>query len=310
MMSAGRVDTVRELRKQSNRIDEQARARSLGQSSIGEDGLRIYDKGSLDVEGGGNVNVRDGGKVIAFDGGQVLTLHPNGKASTWAGSFNDDGEPGYGFIVQRPDATDIFNATDRTSGSQVRIGSLPNPVYHFTVYSQHAGLFGDFSVSLISSGVFGVLVEARGGPVKLDSDTDDVRIVPHGATTVNGANCNLDPATGRVLRSSSSRRYKAHIQPLELDADTVLAMEPVTFTAANEEDSSRHVGLIAEQLDECGMGQFVTYDDEGPEAISYDRLTVALLAVAKNQQTRLESQQQQIDALSARLDALENTRDS
>ncbi|GAA5122157.1 hypothetical protein GCM10023339_40120 [Alloalcanivorax gelatiniphagus] len=50
----------------------------------------------------------------------------------------------------------------------------------------------------------------------------------------------------------------------------------------------RYVGFIAEELDELGLTAFVEYDDEGqPNAIAYDRLSVALLAVLKDQERRL-----------------------
>jgi hypothetical protein len=299
-------DTMRRQRELETAIQSQQTARTAEHTSIGKDGLRIFDKGNLTVDDGGNIHVNDGGQVNVRDGGQVITRHPNGIASTWAGSFVDDGEPGYGFLVQREDATDVFAATERASGTRVRFGNLPTPVTQFTVYSLHAGMFGDFSVSLISEGTFGVLVEARDGPINLTSTGGT--FISH-TTTGSSANCVIG-TDGLIQRSNvSSRRYKQEIQDAELDPGAVLQMRPRTWRDRGEAEKepntqSRYIGFIAEELHELGLGEFLGYDDQGrPDSIHYDRLTAAVIPVLKQQQLQLET-------LSARLDALEATNAS
>ena len=70
--------------------------------------------------------------------------------------------------------------------------------------------------------------------------------------------------------------------------------------AEDEGDLRRDVGFIAEELDELpSLRQFVQYNAEGePDAIEYDRLSVALLTLAK-------AQAEQLTAIEKRLDALE-----
>lgn len=105
-----------------------------------------------------------------------------------------------------------------------------------------------------------------------------------------------------VARSTSSRRYKREVQDVDIDPAAVLAMRGKSWRDRAEvhrdpDTARRHVGFIAEELDELGLAEFVTYDEQGrPDAIQYDRLSVGLLAV-------LQQQQQRIDALEARLDA-------
>lgn len=135
-------------------------------------------------------------------------------------------------------------------------------------------------------------------------------------------------ADGRVLRVTSSRRYKADIRDATYDTEAVLRLQPRSWLPgsmpascpdwlhsqhrdgqacpADQEPAQpdpaarRQVGFIAEELDELGLSDFVEYDDQGrPDAIFYDRLTVALVPL-------LRSQQQQIDTLTERLDAIEN----
>lgn len=51
----------------------------------------------------------------------------------------------------------------------------------------------------------------------------------------------------------------------------------------------RHVGLIAEDVENVGLKEYVTYNSEGEiEGIQYDRLWVHLLPVLKDQQKRIE----------------------
>jgi hypothetical protein len=138
------------------------------------------------------------------------------------------------------------------------------------------------------------------GEVRLTSYNDGVYIKHD--TSSDSANCVIG-IDGLIARGASSLRYKQDVEDLTIDADKVLQLRPRTWrdknaVAADPETDRRHVGFIAEELDQLGLTEFVTYDDQGPEAIKYDRLTAALIPV-------LQQQQQQINALSARLDALE-----
>lgn len=145
-------------------------------------------------------------------------------------------------------------------------------------------------------------------------------------TTGSAANLRLDPATVNIQYVTSSLRYKADPADADIDVDDVLQMQGRTWVdkgtmerlaeAGEEADIPRNVGFIAEELDALpSLRQFVDYDEQGrPDAIQYDRLSVALLELAKSdhaelvdQRERLADQQQQIDALAARLDALEAT---
>jgi hypothetical protein len=110
-------------------------------------------------------------------------------------------------------------------------------------------------------------------------------------------------SAGTLGTSTSSRRYKDDIQALTTSAETILQLEPVTFLYKPElieagQQRVREIGLIAEQAAELGLEQLVQRDAAGePDAIAYSRLAVYLLKVCQTQQT-------QIDTLSARLDKI------
>lgn len=139
-----------------------------------------------------------------------------------------------------------------------------------------------------------------GGSVQTDTGFFDNTLL--GSNT--GANIN---ASGHIVRTTSSRRYKSNIEPLKMvDARKVLDLEPVTFTLREEaglENRRTYAGVIAEQAAEVGADLWVNYDAEGrPDGFRYDEVVAALIPIIRDQQN-------QIDDLTARLTALE-TKDA
>jgi len=135
---------------------------------------------------------------------------------------------------------------------------------------------------------------------------NNARVVNSGTVysqLVTSARTVLINSAGTLGTSVSSRRYKDDIQILTTDADTILQLNPVTFfykPELYEEGQERvlEVGVIAEQAADLGLEQLVSRNAAGePDAIFYEKLSVYLLKVCQSQQT-------QLDALSARLDAI------
>ncbi|MGW6600614.1 tail fiber domain-containing protein [Streptomyces sp. NPDC055036] len=115
---------------------------------------------------------------------------------------------------------------------------------------------------------------------------------------------------GDFCRNTSARKYKQNIESFEIDPDAVLAMRPVIYdrkdtvdeeTGATRPGRKNEVGLIADEVDELGLKWLVQYMDGEIDALRYDLLGVALLPVVQRQAA-------QIDALGARLSALEAGR--
>ena len=101
--------------------------------------------------------------------------------------------------------------------------------------------------------------------------------IPSGA----GQDMELD-GDGRVVRFTSSKRFKENIEPLSYeDYKYLLNLNPVQFKYRSTNQNS--VGFIAEEAHELGLNKFILYDKEGqPEAISYKLLTVAIIGLLKN----------------------------
>jgi hypothetical protein len=105
--------------------------------------------------------------------------------------------------------------------------------------------------------------------------------------------------------ASSSRTKKQDIVAADLNVDSILSIEPKHFRyiKAVEELGSEapiEVGMIAEDLHDAGLTDFVDYGASGHvEGIHYSNYVVALQAVARDQAAK-------IAALTARLDRLES----
>lgn len=309
-------DILGRQRDAERRQAEESTARRSERTVIRQGAFRVVDGAKIAVEDGGDIELTGGGNIRVRDGGQLATYHPSGVASVWLGSFIDDGQPGYGMFVQNENGSDLFSATSRPSGSLVRIGVHPSfggqPV-------GQASIDGDI-VRITSHGAGTMIISSVLGGVTIGAGTDQVRVAH--TTVGSGSACVID-TSGLIQRVSSSIRYKTNILPLDLPPASVLAAEPITFEdkqqATQAEDSvepmsvPRHVGMIAEQLDECGLGELVAWNEDGSaESIRYDRLPVAQQIVLRDHEARITALEQQvaaqadlIAALSARLDALE-----
>lgn len=121
---------------------------------------------------------------------------------------------------------------------------------------------------------------------------------PYNNTTGASANVVVSSDQGLLLRSTSSLRYKTDVQDAVHGLADLLSLRPVTYKGKNDGEKV-FGGLIAEEVDEAGLNEFVVYDSEGrPDALHYGNM-VSLCVKA------IQEQQAIITALTARVAALE-----
>lgn len=115
-----------------------------------------------------------------------------------------------------------------------------------------------------------------------------------------------------TLTQNSDRRLKEHHAYLGEDAcDFIRALKPALYT----KDGARHVGFYAQDVQAAEPNEWDTetvtaqHTDESldfdPLTLDYSALIAPLVAYAQQLEKRIDEQQEQIDALTARLDALE-----
>jgi len=190
--------------------------------------------------------------------------------------------PGYGLRTKADYSRQLYQNCDTTarfSGSTEMDQSLfvnlsaDTTTYNFSLTSTSA------STAVFAMGLTPDLTIGKSG----------IQILPSLLQTGSYNDLEIDTATGEVYRAASSLRYKKDIQPISpQDLSSVLRLTPVSFKWKSNDKKS--VGLIAEQVHDVGLTDFVTYNEKGePDGVSYKLLTVALISVLQNNtQTQLK----------------------
>jgi alpha-tubulin suppressor-like RCC1 family protein len=297
-------------------------ASTLEVSDVGGSPLILRHKG-VDVGGGAGIDFRYGGTPPAYIARILPYVQMGGGGDLLFQTAADyDGPYETKMILQRggnvgigttsPQALlhirgaggpNVHILADSTSGdASIRVKASGSD-WRLTT---QAGT-GKFFLSDVSAGQDRLGIDPNGNmgvgttspSERLDVDgTARLRQIAAGSGTTVVADPN-----GRLMKSSSSRRYKTSIVDLKTDSDAVLNLRPVRFQwkATGQED----IGLIAEEVAES-MQDLVIYDAEGkPDAVKYDRVSLYLMQVVKNLKSDNESLKSENESLKQRLDLLE-----
>jgi hypothetical protein len=124
-------------------------------------------------------------------------------------------------------------------------------------------------------------------------------------------------ANNRLGTTTSSRRFKENIQPMDKASEALLALKPVAFRYKKEVDpeGTLQFGLVAEEVEQVNP-DLVVRDKEGkPYSVRYDQVNAMLLneflkehrivqeqkAIIAELKHNFAEQQKQIEALTAGL---------
>lgn len=237
-----------------------------------------------------------------FDGANWVDISPNvGTAGTYTKVTTDaKGRVSSGTTLS---ASDIPNL----DGSKITSGLVGDAFLTKTgqwtgqIVNNSPNQFGSLGLTGGISAAGGIA--STGGGLSASGDVS-AGVNVYGANTYNQTN------TGRAMFvasnglfgiGASSRRFKENIVDAELDVDAVLQMAVRRFNYKKSFDEAQpeDIGVIAEELVELGLTDFVYFDDEGnADGVAYEKLALAVLEVVKVQQERL-------DLLEARIVKLE-----
>jgi len=121
---------------------------------------------------------------------------------------------------------------------------------------------------------------------------------PYNNTTGSAANMVLD-SQGTLYRSTSSIKYKTDIQDATHGLAELLQLRPVTYKGKAEFDGNKVFGgLIAEEVDEIGLIEFVQYADDGsPDALAYGQMVALCIKSIQELNAKVDAQALEIQAL-------------
>jgi len=95
-------------------------------------------------------------------------------------------------------------------------------------------------------------------------------------TTASAANMHISSAGGQIFRSTSSLKYKTDVRDYDKGLNEVMQLQPKYYKGKDDGDT-QFAGLIAEDVNDLGLSEFVQYAEDGtPDALAYTHM-VALL---------------------------------
>ena len=136
-----------------------------------------------------------------------------------------------------------------------------------------------------------------GGEVGIGTMTPGTKLAVVGLTgTSSYNNVKVNTTTGDFYFESSSKKYKDNIQDFEQDFSKIYQAEPKIYT--DKASGQREIGFIAEEFDALGLNELVIYDaDSNPIGLKYDKISLYLLELMKNNDTEMSAMQEKIDRM-------------
>ena len=114
---------------------------------------------------------------------------------------------------------------------------------------------------------------------------------------------------GIMFMIGSATKYKSDIQLLENEVEyskRILDLHPKSWIDKGEQERGdvrgRYYGVIAEDVEELGLSEYTTKNEDGElESVQYDRLWTLLLPVVREQESEIKNLKQELADLKALL---------
>ena len=124
----------------------------------------------------------------------------------------------------------------------------------------------------------------------------------YGTTTVSGITLPvIVSGDGQMGTTSSLRRFKKEIKPMDQTSEAILALKPVTFHYKTDSKDTPQFGLIAEEVAEVNPDLVVRDENGQIYTVRYDAVNAMLLNEFLKEHRKVEQLQKQVDALTAGL---------
>lgn len=113
---------------------------------------------------------------------------------------------------------------------------------------------------------------------------------PYNNTSAGAANLGVDN-NGILFRSTSSLKYKKNVKNAVHGLAEVMKLRPVTYSGKSEADGNKVFGgLIAEEVHDAGLTEFVVYADDGtPDALAYANMVSLLVKAMQELKVQVDS---------------------
>jgi hypothetical protein len=156
--------------------------------------------------------------------------------------------------------------SSNTSGSaNIALGALAG-----------SNLTGDLNINIGNTGIAG-----ESGTIRIGNSIDHARTFIAGIHAVNEGGTGILPvyinSANQLGTSSSSRRFKKEIKPMDKASEAILSLKPVTFEYKDDGSSTPQFGLIAEEVAEVNSALVVRDKNGEIYTVRYDAVNAMLL---------------------------------
>ena len=319
--SGGELSTLAEIEASHDGTSDDEKGDLIFRTNDGSDGASPTE--AMRIDSDGNVGIG----IAPTNASDHHSLALSGNANNGAGfiEFNDtSGNADAAIFADNGTLTlhaDYDNATAsskivfRVDGSTERVtidtNSLnvdPNSVgNHYGIFNTSSS--GDGHILLqrsaankyqvgsdTSNNFFIYNYTASGYALKIDTQSNLIAPRVYNNTSSGTANVGVG-ASGEFYRSTSSLRYKNTVNDATHGLTELLTLRPVTFKGNNDGDTI-FGGLIAEEVHDAGLTEFVEYDDQNrPDALAYGNMVSLCIKAIQEQQSTITAQATKIETL-------------
>jgi Chaperone of endosialidase len=191
-------------------------------------------------------------------------------------------------------ATALLNNT--TGGNNIALGISAG--FNLTT--------GDSNIDI---GNFGATGESA--TIRIGANGNQTRSFIAGIRGVMTGNGNAIPvlidSAGQLGTTSSSRRFKDEIKPIDKASEAILALKPVTFHYKNDHTATPQFGLIAEEVADVNPDLVVRDENGEIYTVRYDAVNALLLNEFLKEHRKVEQQAYKMDAADRKIQEQEAT---
>ena len=273
-------------------------AQYLGFNTVGTERMRIDSSGNVGIGTNTITQLYGGYTQLDINGASGTTLQFQKAGTTYGNIINDVNA----MYLQNNTAIVFGIGGSGTGTERMRIDSSGNVLVGDTtgvssrVYSKGATAV-DGSYTYFGNNSAGTLLffVRNDGVVSLGSAANS----PYNLTTASAANVNI-ASSGTLFRSTSSIKYKTDVEDAVHGLDKVMELRPVTYKGINDGDTV-FGGLIAEEVHEAGLSEFVQYAEDGsPDSLAYGQMVSLAFKAIQELKAIIDTQQTRITALEAK----------
>lgn len=250
---------------------------------------------------------RSAGSTNGFLSSGTFVNSSNGTSAVNRIQIGNDSSDGAGqIVVYGSQHSTLSNIMDINNANTAALRFLTNNTERARITSGGDFCIGDTAVSAgaervviksagTSSATAGIKIINSAGTelffIRSDGAfrTGSAAVSPYNNTTATAANVWIN-TDGTLLRSTSSLKYKTDVKDATYGLADVLKLRAVTYKSKSEIDGQTvYGGLIAEEVHDAGLTQFVEYAPDGaPDALRYANMASLFVNAIKELTARIE----------------------